>query len=728
MRILVTGGYGFIGSHVVERFQKEGHDVYVIDNLSTGNKESVKCKHVFYKFDVEDKECEEIFRSNRFDLVIHLAPQVNVEKSITDPHMDFKINLLGLTNMLNLSRQYGVKKFIFASSAAVYGVNDSRPLREEDDIDPVSFYGISKYVGEYYCRKWKELYDLDTVCFRLSDVYGPRQDTSGEGGVVSALFEDALQHKKLTVFGDGEQAGDFIYVGDVAEAIFRSIDPTSSEVMNLSSNTGTVMNELVEIVKDICPIKDIIYKEEKKGDHRYFQLENAKAKQELDWVPMHSLREGLQKTYDWYLTYGAVESIKKEKREEGLNPAKSLITALFMRIFPYIENIALFGLVYVLNNLTRYYPRGISFDFSLMYIVLMGVTHGLRQATVAVALSTILYVFTLLNAGKDITSFLYDINSLLYISNFFLIGIGVGYVIDKKNFEVKSKSGELEKVKDEYDFLHRMYEENRRIKNILQEQIASSEDSFGKIFGITSKLDSLEPENIFTAAVGVLEQVMKAKGVLIYTVSNSGDYLRLVAKSGKMKNVLSKSVKLDDEAPFKRMVTDKTIWVNRALDDHLPILAAPIIDKNRVVAIIMIYRVKFEYLSLYYENLFKIVIGLITSSLSIAYRYMQAVHQERYIEDTFILNNESFNRILRSKKEAQENAQSEFSMLRVEGPGSLKPLSLKVGSIIRESDYIGLREDGRLYMILSNTNVEDALFVIKRLQKIGLRSTIVQEA
>ena len=122
------------------------------------------------------------------------------------------------------------------------------------------------------------------------------------------------------------------------------------------------------------------------------------------------------------------------------------------------------------------------------------------------------------------------------------------------------------------------------------------------------------------------------------------------------------------------------------------------------------------------------MIGLITSSLSIAYRYMQAVHQERYIEDTFILNNESFNRILRSKKEAQENAQSEFSMLRVEGPGSLKPLSLKVGSIIRESDYIGLREDGRLYMILSNTNVEDALFVIKRLQKIGLRSTIVQEA
>ena len=197
MKVLITGGYGFIGSFVAERFYKEGYEVFIIDNLSTGNKQNVDFKHKGYVLSVEDRKCEEIFRSNRFDTVVHLAAQVNVKTSIEDPILDSKSNVLGLSNMLSLAQKYNVHKFILASSAAVYGNNDEIPLSESSTCDPISPYGINKWIGETYCRKWKELYGLDTLCFRFSNVYGPRQGSVGEGGVISIFMEKVMNGKEL---------------------------------------------------------------------------------------------------------------------------------------------------------------------------------------------------------------------------------------------------------------------------------------------------------------------------------------------------------------------------------------------------------------------------------------------------------------------------------------------------------------------------------------------------
>ncbi|AZN39571.1 NAD-dependent epimerase/dehydratase family protein [Paenibacillus albus] len=321
MKVLITGGYGFIGSHVADRFNKEGYEVYIIDNLTSGTTQNVNYKHKGYRLSAEDKKCEEIFRSNRFDAVVHLAAQVNVTESINNPRLDTQSNVLGLVNMLSLAQKYAVKKFIFASSAAVYGMNDNLPLPENAVCDPISPYGISKHVGEEYCLKWNELYGLDTIVFRFSNVYGPRQAHTGEGGVVSVFMENALAGRALTVNGDGEQTRDFIYVEDVADAIYRASYSRLQGVYNLSTNTECSVNELAHHVMSLHDTTYIEYGEERAGDIKRSVLDNARVNKDLDWAPLYNFQEGLNKTYTWFSDNDTrtpkVAEAKKRRRQKS---------------------------------------------------------------------------------------------------------------------------------------------------------------------------------------------------------------------------------------------------------------------------------------------------------------------------------------------------------------------------------------------------------------------------
>src|SRR5690606_25758836 len=253
MKVLITGGYGFIGSHVADRFSKEGYEVFIIDNLATGKKANVQVKHRGYVLDVQDSKCEEVFRAYRFDVVVHLAAQVSVSKSVVNPQLDAEANVVGLVNMLDLSVKYGVKRFLYASSAAVYGLEGNIPHPEDDPAEPIAPYGISKYVNEIYANKWSELYKLSTIGFRFSNVYGPRQNHQGEGGVVSIFINDSLNNRPLKLYGDGKQTRDFIYVEDVVDAMYRSVHSTIEGVYNLSTNEAQSVNDLIEVLSKLQP-------------------------------------------------------------------------------------------------------------------------------------------------------------------------------------------------------------------------------------------------------------------------------------------------------------------------------------------------------------------------------------------------------------------------------------------------------------------------------------------
>lgn len=299
MNVLITGGYGFIGSAVAERFYKEGHKIYIIDNMINGRKEHVTIPHKSYHMNVEDPACDQIFQSVGFDIVVHLAAQIDVVTSINEPAADTRTNILGLVNILNCSSKNGVKKLIFASSAAVYGNAGTLPLSEDGPCEAQSVYGMNKRLGELYCEKWGQLYGLNTLCFRFSNVYGPRQGTGGEGGVVSTFLQGALGGKTLAVFGDGSQTRDFIYVYDVADAVYRGANSDATGVMNLSTCKETSINELVGTIRTFTIVKSPVYRESRSGDIGRSCLDNALVKHELDWVPLYTIQDGLRLTYEW---------------------------------------------------------------------------------------------------------------------------------------------------------------------------------------------------------------------------------------------------------------------------------------------------------------------------------------------------------------------------------------------------------------------------------------------
>ncbi len=301
MNVLVTGGAGFIGSHIVDKLINEGLDVVVIDNLSTGKLENLNEKAKFYNLDITSNQLSTIFQQEKIDVVIHQAAQIDVQKSLQDPVYDSKVNINGTVNLLECCRKYNVSKIIYASSAAVYGKPEYLPIDEKHPIQPMSFYGISKFTPENYFRIYKELYGLNYTILRYSNIYGPRQDSKGEGGVIAIFIDKLLNEQTPIIFGDGEQTRDFLYVEDVAEANFRAIFKGDGEILNISTNTRISVNQLyTELTKILQLDFKPVYREARPGDILHSSLNNQKAIQILNWQPKYTFSEGLLKTVSYY--------------------------------------------------------------------------------------------------------------------------------------------------------------------------------------------------------------------------------------------------------------------------------------------------------------------------------------------------------------------------------------------------------------------------------------------
>lgn len=300
-KILITGGAGFIGSHIVDKLIENGEKVIVVDNLSTGKIENINDKAIFYKVDITDEKINMIFEKEKPDYVIHQAAQINVNNSIKDPLNDAKINVLGTINLLENCRKFKVKKIIYASSAAVYGHPKYLGIDEKHKINPISFYGISKYTPEEYIQTYNELYGLDYTILRYANVYGPRQSYIGEGGIIPIFINKIISKEQLVIFGDGKQTRDFIFVKDVVDANILSVKKGFNRVLNIGTGNSTSINELYFIMNEIMGSKiKPIYGEERIGDIKENYFNCVLAKSVLGWEAQYTLKDGLRETIVFY--------------------------------------------------------------------------------------------------------------------------------------------------------------------------------------------------------------------------------------------------------------------------------------------------------------------------------------------------------------------------------------------------------------------------------------------
>ncbi len=299
MRILVTGGAGFIGSHVVDRIIHAGHTPVVLDNLSYGTLDNLPSGVELIRGDIRDRELVQRTLKG-FDAVAHLAAQRSVVGSMKDPHFDAEVNVLGTINLLDAAESTGVKSFVFASTGgALYGETDGRPTPEDHPTFPESPYGVSKLAAENYVNHYSRRSSMKAITLRMANVYGPRQGAGGEGGVVAIFSERALAGQSVAIFGDGEQTRDYVYVADVAEAFLLGLTATESCTVNIGTAIETSVNGLVsgiEAVTGKTVQRD--YHPARPGEIRHSSLEITRARSALSWSPAHSFEAGLAKTVE----------------------------------------------------------------------------------------------------------------------------------------------------------------------------------------------------------------------------------------------------------------------------------------------------------------------------------------------------------------------------------------------------------------------------------------------
>lgn len=303
LRILVTGGAGFIGSNVVDRFIEDGHSVAVVDDLSTGFRENVNPSARFYEVDIRDREAlGRVVREERPEVVCHHAAQMDVRRSVREPEFDAQVNILGSLNVITASLEVGVKKIIYASTGgAVYGEPMYRPVDEKHPVVPISQYGISKHTVEHYLQLYSVNCGLRFTALRYGNVYGPRQTPHGEAGVVAIFTGLLLEGKRPTIFGQGDKTRDYVYVGDVVMANVLALERGDGGIYNIGTGVPTTDQEVFDAVRDAVGADvEPIHGDERLGEVRHIHLDASLAKKELGWEPTVAFRDGVRMVVDYY--------------------------------------------------------------------------------------------------------------------------------------------------------------------------------------------------------------------------------------------------------------------------------------------------------------------------------------------------------------------------------------------------------------------------------------------
>jgi len=310
MKILVTGGAGFIGSTVVDAYLRAGHDVVVVDDLSSGSADNVDPRARLHRVDLRTAQLDDVFATERPEIVNHHAAQVSVSRSVEDPLHDATVNVLGSLNLLEAARRHRTRRVIFASTGgAIYGEPDVLPADENHACRPRSPYAVAKLSVEHYLDYFRAIFGLETVVLRYANVYGPRQDPHGEAGVIAIFMQQIQNGLAPAIFGDGEQTRDFVFVGDVVRANVAALDVATHgelKVFNVATGCGTSVNELWDVIAAVArPTVTPSRGPDRAGDVRHSVLDPRLAARELGWTPSVPLAEGIERTWQWFVKRAA---------------------------------------------------------------------------------------------------------------------------------------------------------------------------------------------------------------------------------------------------------------------------------------------------------------------------------------------------------------------------------------------------------------------------------------
>ncbi|MCM1100009.1 MAG: NAD(P)-dependent oxidoreductase [Clostridium sp.] len=724
MNILLIGGCSSVVNNLIIKLNKEGHRVYLL----TGNRyHRLPYQKVFERYNFSyDSDClNEIFESITPDLTIFMGAydtNFNWEKEETEA---VRYSAAAM-NILMGYATVGEGRFIYLSSDEVYGASYEEDITENTPVSPGSFRGMVLAQTEEMCESYRRSQGLDIVTLRLDHLYGIPETRSDINNICSKMCLEALAEQTITI-DEGSRLS-LLFERDAVEYIYRMATATkhNSSLYNISSSAELTEREMAEMVQkamgyDVRIVAAGSVSKRRILSNRLFESEFGNPFFCDTAAIVNRIVEQMKKNRRIYLRG---EDDGQPLHRKVLKKAGWLVEVLI----PFAENLVAFIPFFMLNNRavgSRYFAN---LDFYLLYVLLFAIVYGQQQATFSAVLAVAGYCFRQMydRSGFEV---MLDANTYVWMAQLFILGMAVGYMRDSITKLKRESAGEREFLSLQLHDIRDINSSNVRVKDSLETQIINQNDSVGKIYSITSALDRYSPEEVLFYAAEVIGKLVKSRDVAIYVVSNA-EYARLFSSTSPKARTMGNSIRYPQLGEMYQTLEERKVFINRRLDNRYPLMANAIYDDGgSMQMIVMIWSIPWESMTLGQANQLVVISALIHNAVLRANRYLAALEEKRYVEDTQMLETEAFSALVRAYTKAERKGLTECIVLKVrlpEGSVNYREVGKSIMGKLRQTDYMGTMRDGGVYVLLPNTNSKDAQPVRTRLADIGYESDIME--
>lgn len=709
---------------LVGKIKKEGHRIYVL----TGSRDQmVQYPHVFEKYCFTyDSDCiREICESVNPDVLVYMGAY-DTNFTVGQNRQDAVAYSAGLLNVLSAFSTLGRGKFIYLSSEQVYQVSQSTDIRELDPVTAQDDWSIAVAQGEELCLNYHYNKGMDMVILRMDHIYEIPKRLSDIHEICAAMCLEALRSGEI--HANAGYRFSMLFVDDAAEFIYQVLHRREHKwpLYNVSSGEVISAMALAEMIQGLFPEDGIQVISDDKETDISIVLSSRPFAEEFGIRIFHPIEQVVPRIVKYMRQHKPDFELKQTRRESFLSKLTGRIGQLIAALIPFVENLICFIPFFMLNNRavgSEYFEK---IDFYLLYVLLFSVVYGQQQATFSAILAVAGYCFRQMydRSGFDV---LLDYNTYVWVAQLFIVGLVVGYMRDRiHTLEMESRH-EIGFLSDQLVDIQDINQSNVRMKNVLETQIVNQNDSFGKIYEITSTLERYAPEEVLFYAAEVVSRLVDSPDVAIYTVANRS-YARLFSATSKQARGLGNSIEYVKYEKMNDCLQNRKVFINREMDERYPLMANAIYSEDEMQLILMVWGIPWERMTLGQANMLVIIGYLIQNAVVRANRYLAALEQQRYLEGTHILGSEAFTALASAYLVAWRKGLTECAFIKVDVPDEkVQEAGAVLGKLMRQSDFLGQLEDSGLYALLSNTSNTDAEFVLNRFNDAGYSSHVIEE-
>lgn len=781
MNVLVVGGASSLLNEIIRKTKKEGHRVYLLTGDRYG---SAVYEKVFERYDLSyDSEClSDVFESVNPDVTLFMGAFDSNFRWSNEGRELVRLTS-SLTNLLTAHTMAGKGRFLYLSSDAVYSESYDTNITEDIPVSPSDMKGMALAQCEDICASFRKNREADIVVLRVDHFYMIPKGPDDVNDICSLMCLEAL--KTGNISADSGRRFSLLYESDAVAFIFKLI--LSGEhrhpLYHLSASWELTEPEIAQYIQQAMGEDAGITIESIPGADRRCILDNRRFGDEFGVELFADTQETVEKTAKYMAAHKELFLTGEQRQKSLWKRFVEKLGWLIRAVIPYLENLVCFVLIFLMYRLEvgdQYFHR---LDLFLLYVLLFAVVYGQQQATISAILAVIGFYFTQLHDQSFLTITM-DYSTYLWIAQLFIVGLVVGYIKDQilklkleREEERQFLNRQLSDIKD-------INGSNVRVKDALETEIVNQRDSVGKVYHITSKLEQYMPEEVLFYAAETMGELLRSGDIAIYTVSNAA-YARLFTFTSEQAKILGKSLRYQELGEVYEALAERRVYINRSLDHKYPMMANAIFDEDQMKMIIMIWGIPWERMTLGQADLLTVVSYLIQNAVLRATRQIELLENQRYQDDGYVLERDAFAPLLHAFLAARNKGLTECAILQIPLPegdaadraprdparggarlnrnqGGLSasfsqrlsallsnrsrknqagqkaaPVSfLRLGkyrnvgrilnSKIRQEDYIGTLEDGNLYILLSNSNNEDAALVIERIQEEGYNCTLLE--